>query len=203
MMIRRNSIVIIAIALLAFGFNSCKKKKYKGKVVEPLPYFPAYPGSSWEYSDGSKITVADSYVDLCGSEKAVPYVKWSHWGNPQYVLGYDRSENNCTSFYGFLREYKSAITTPYGYMGVYTFWNVVNTDSTIIVGGNTYNHVIAVSTADGNLPFGFAMWQSMDFYARDIGLIRRDKQFYHLDSLGFHQDSTGIDFYLTKCKINK
>ena len=31
-------------------------------LVEPLPYLPAYPGSWWQYSDGSTITAGENYA---------------------------------------------------------------------------------------------------------------------------------------------
>lgn len=197
----------IFILLLACGLSACKKK-FTGQVIPPSPYFPVYPGSHWEYSNGGSITVNDQYQTDCEGKLALPFITCNNvFGNSWfYVKGYDMRNSNCDGYYdGFVREYKTQMTSSgQHYQGHYTVKDVINTDTSITIGVNTYNQVIAVKTYDGSNPYGSLLWGEMLFYARDIGLIRSDRLYCHFDSLGhFHADSTGVNYFLTGSHVLK
>ncbi len=50
---------ILALSALVF-LGSCKKDR-EYETHYPKSYLPAYPGSYWEYSDGSKILTSDEF----------------------------------------------------------------------------------------------------------------------------------------------
>ncbi len=89
----KNVILFLAVILIA----SCSKDDVL-TVVSPKEYFPAYPGSWWEYSNGevSKVHpeyVAHSYQPSINSpensgKKLVPYI------DGKYLYGYEITQNS-------------------------------------------------------------------------------------------------------------
>ena len=195
--------IVFAGLILMLGFDSCKKKN-KGRIVPPNPYFPAWPGSYWEYSDGSKITVDGEYKDChVGNEiLSLPYIECSDGdvlGGQGYIYGYDINYGD--KFYGFLRETKTITDFSRPDQGHQSLRKVLNADSTITINNQTFLHTIAVEEFDAYVPGGNNF--TVDFFARDLGLIRRDQQYWHYDSLGFHTDSIKPIFWLTNSHIIK
>ncbi len=177
------------------GGISCRKEESKthctdwpaGTVFEPLPYLPAYPGSTWTYVDTNGVVTVQSTSEtymphqfdqsMCRTELA-----WVPVWNGRYLYGYETPR---TSEYYTHPVYLSRLLAdaPVGYRWVTSYWQgnywareVTARDTSIVVQGTTYTDVLVIAQLSGDgSSYDAYEWS---YYARDVGLVRVDKLHY-------------------------
>lgn len=199
--------LILMVLVLAALTQSCKKAGcYNNEEVSisfdtvPMhPYFPAYPGSFWEYDDGSMTTIASTYdvfkkhiskqdIDTCiyetnSVELGVKYGSYLLQGNSFY-------KNFQLTSFGALKYERKIIDTIVGntlyYQYNYLDGNMGGPDMksevieeyipTLTIQDTTYTNIYKTKythTFDGSMG-GFST-SKYRYYAKDVGLIIEEK----------------------------
>ena len=187
-----NNTMKIFIFLLIILFCSCGKEPEKRAVqtIYPLPYLPVYPGSRWRYlnSDGDTITYTtgneyseNAYRSYALNGNYTDPVKVPYW-NGQPIYGYStpvevfpqHSGHVGSRQVGFLSVTSGDRFTTDSYKGL-AWREVGNTDTSISVDGNLYNHVIRVNNWAESSFYNYPRTlNGATYYARDIGLIKEE-----------------------------
>jgi hypothetical protein len=197
---------LLLIPLLAAAI-ACKKKEEAPtcnepsginadhmSVVEPLPYLPAYPGSWWQYSDGSVITTGENYalgpilatqwdpnhgVKYCCIE-TIAYLPvydgrpLHHYSRMKMDASNTRAEICCEQI---LSEDLGAIFRWGGSHYGRKLSKVVAVDTTVVLAsGVSYSPCIVVARSL-QFPYSLsALDKYYEVYARDVGLIKTWKR---------------------------
>lgn len=155
-------------------------------TIKLLPYIPAYPGSYWTYSDGSKIVTAANYQKDVYSITSL-YDKYT--SDTFYVAQYDNAP-----LWGYRAHKESQISTygnptqplvriisdslPVGstwltrYFSHNSNWSAITAkDSSVVISGNIYFPTIVLSHFD-NFNNGPSSLIGRSYYTRDIGLVK-------------------------------
>lgn len=160
------------------------------ELVEPLPFLPAYPGSWWQYSDGSTITTGDEYAlaPILGSQwdpnhglkycciEEVAYLP-VYDGRPLYH--YSRMKVNASQSLGEICCEKILSEQ----LGETFMWGgshygrstskVMSVDTTVVLtNGNSYSTCIVVARDLGFPGTNPSMSRYYEVYARNVGLIK-------------------------------
>lgn len=161
------------------------------QTIYPSKYLPAYPGSYWIYkssgADTGTITITTgpsyihdsvntvSFMNPSYQHAMVPVYNGSNlWGvNTHY---YNHSGNNGLLWVPYLED-SAAVKghkwiLPYSYGSGHTVTNYYTTlcsDTSLVVSGTTYNHVIA-TRAYTDIGYGI-MLVGDKYYAKNVGLI--------------------------------
>ncbi|MBE9467820.1 MAG: hypothetical protein IMY72_05785 [Bacteroidetes bacterium] len=174
---------LILLFILVISF-SCQKEN-DPSVISPKSYFPAYPGSYWVYTDGETRTVEPDYC-LHSYQQGVVGPDFSEEAyvpkmGQQYVYEYGITQNSVT------HPLKQLLSEKLNDTWVVKDWNneeiirkVIAINDTVKINQypstsnkiNSYNPVIVVieySSSEGE-----KHWRSKEYYAKNIGLIRRD-----------------------------
>jgi len=172
---------LIAIGIF-LAFLSCKKDEVF-TVVEPLSYFPAYPGSIWYYSNGDVSKVHTEYVahnyqaNINSSEytetKLVPYI------DREYLYGYEVTQNSMA--FPLKKLLSETVTEPWVIDTVgseYVYRKTIeNRDSLRIefadaenYKDSTYFDIVVVVEFSGSLDA--TQWNRKEYYAKNVGLIQ-------------------------------
>lgn len=174
---------------------SCRKEETKahctewgaGTVFEPLPYLPAYPGSTWTYVDTNGVTsvqrTSENYMPhQFERSTCTTQIAWVPVWNGRYLYGYRTPITS--EYYTHPTSLSSLLVdAPAGYLWVVQYWQgnywareVTARDTNIVVQGTTYSDVLVIAELYGDGTNYHA--SSWSFYARDIGLVRVDKRRY-------------------------
>lgn len=186
------------------------------------PYLPAYPGSYWVYKiNGGPATstvsvgpkyVRDSLYDRLLREykikKMVPlYNNIRLWCDGFYVpVGY----YNIPQFWQLVRMGKRGESwSPYQSLQTYgSYEGIYMSDTSLILDGKNYDHVIVIRDYD-LLPYPMNMSVYSDnYYAKDIGVIKKYTYHWRHQSWGkqfvyIPQDSIVDVYELSSYFINK
>ena len=195
--------VLLFILVLSF---SCQKEE-EPPIIYPKNYFPAYPGSYWVYTNGDTRTVEPDYY-LHSYQKGVvgpdfseeAYVpKMEHY----YVYEYSITQNSVT------HPLKQLLSEKLNESWVVKDWNdeeikrkVVAINDTINIDQYPYTNDSVTSYSPVIIVIeypskeGETHWRSKEYYAKNIGLIRRD--------VNISRDTIDpvIVFELVNCSIN-
>ena len=190
-------------------------------TIQPLEYFPAYPGSYWVYSNNDTLRVANQYEEY-------EYNSASYDAEPEYEtlilpkLILNGIFNNTDSF-AYVNgnsiskrigsnyrdpAFKELLSLEEGTLftigGAFQNYQItgktIKVDTTIIIGGITYeNTIITIEYDEGCVSGALTSPENCaykkEYYAKNIGLIKREKK----NGL----DTTYIaDFELVSCFIN-
>ena len=215
----KTTFIIGALSIL-IGFISCKKDKEYDKI-EPLEYFPAFPGSYWIYDNNDTLkvegyekytynssfyTATDEYVTLVlpkltlngifNQKDAFAYLK-------EYSLSKSSNSNyRDPAFIELLSLIEGAeFTISAPWQGSQMLGKTIKVDTSIFIGTKKYENVIVTIHFDyacvsitGRSPENCAFVK--EYYAKNIGLIKRERR--------YHFDSTFVkDFQLIDYKINR
>ncbi len=191
------------------------------ETVKPLDYFPAFPGSYWVYDSNDTLKVADQYekyifntaaydavpdydtlmlpkLILNGvlnapdtfayvNEYSISKAKTSHYKDPAFKTLLSLTEGAEFAIGGAIQGHKITGKT-------------IKVDTTITVGNTVYEDVIVTIQFDdacvngtGGTPEDCATMKI--YFAKDIGLIKREKRNESLDFV--------TDIELVEYKINK
>ncbi len=200
---RLNILLLLLISVLAF---SCAKDE-EPPFIYPKSYFPAFPGSYWIYTNGETKTVAPDYC-LHSYQQGIVSPDFSDDAyvpriGQQYVYEYSITQNSTTY------PLKKLLSEKFDDSWVVNDWDgneikrkVVSVDDTINIDQypyindsvTVYSPVIEVIEFSSNE--GDTLWFSKEYYAKNIGLIRRDINISH-DSI-----NAVVEFELVKCLIN-
>ncbi|MES2587836.1 MAG: hypothetical protein V4622_02580 [Bacteroidota bacterium] len=213
--------------ILFFGLFSCKKDKVDDiyKTIEPLEYFPAYPGSYWVYSNGDTLKVTDKYEQCIFNSEGysavpdydtliLPKLILNKIYNPNdisaFVNGYSISKQT-TSFYkdaafkGILSLVEGdEFIKSYHDEGHQTIGKTIKTDTTILIGNTIYQDVIVTIEFDKACPSNtnYSAEECADlkeYYSKNIGLIKRESRYNFPTGTAPYI----TDFELIKCEIKK
>ncbi|MDX2359683.1 MAG: hypothetical protein QNK23_02675 [Crocinitomicaceae bacterium] len=169
-------------------------------TIYPQSYFPAFPGSYWNYSDGSIRTVDPEYILGQYTSSWLPYPTTMTYTDvmvPQYRFMKDGSEvtrrvynysflphsqfvqnYNPDTFYGAPNSVGSTWYTNYqGSMCMVR--ELITKDTSMMINGVQIDSIDIVLTYDGCLPSAPSAiepeyWGSRNYFAKDIGLVRFD-----------------------------
>jgi len=150
----------------------------------PLPYLPAYPGSSWTYADANGnvkvISTGSAYegrIIDCDPEDCTSNLAFVPIWNGAPLYGYSTlsiSSRSC-SLVPLLQEAPVGTT----WNTVYPPWQgysaervIIALDTNMVVRGVNYTHVIGVADKDYN--GSTTHTNAWRYYAKDIGVIRED-----------------------------
>ena len=196
---------LLFLSIVVFSF-SCQKEEVPS-VIYPKSYFPAYPGSYWVYTDGETRTVEPDYC-LHSFQQGIVGPDFSEEAyvpkmGQQYVYQYGITQNSVTY------PLKQLLSEKLNDSWVIKDWNndkikrkVVAINDTINIDQYPYTSdsvtfytpvivVIEFSSLEGE-----AHWRSKEYYAKNIGLIRRD--------INISRDTveSAVVFELVECSIN-
>lgn len=217
----RNIIIFTAFIAISALF-SCEKNDKAPVVattVQPLPYFPAFPGSYWIYDNGDTMKV-DGYFDYTfnsASYTAEPVYKT--FKLPKLVLNGIFNDNDT---YAYVNEYSISKANESNYkdpafkellsltenteftiggasQGHRITGKTVKTDTTITVANVQYNDVIVTIQYDeACITYGNGTPESCadirEYYSKNVGLIKREKR----DNISdvFVDDINLVEYYV-------
>ena len=192
----------VILMLLGAVLLGCEKKESEAPLiiekVEPLSYFPAFPNSWWKYNNGDTLKVAPAYethIFNSSSYTAVedldtlrlPRLILNGFFNPQdslaYILEHSISKASNSSYRD--PSFIKLLTTTEGsnfvikssWMGMGLNGRTTRIDTSIVVQGRTFENVIEVIHYVVGCPGTFQdCTVSREYYAKDVGLIRRDNK---------------------------
>ncbi len=198
-----NMRLFFSILIFAFTISSCRKDQC-GKVIFqttsydtiiPHPYFPAYPGSWWEYNDSSRIeTYADwqrfNYVQY-KKGNCEAFVKDSVFvpvvvdEKPQF-LHYDRyisqkeycfNDQSAEILFNSASNQWPSWTNPKNCFSGYgengdprRTRQIINVLDSFSVNGITYNDILVIQ--EQSLQYIYVTFTTTYYYAKNIGIIR-------------------------------
>ncbi len=191
---------LIISTLITFTI-SCKKEDPSDNVdneetevidtLFPGEYFPVYPGSYWNYNDGSTFTVKATYE--------ISYVYDYDWPDPLYadaggnytkyylpiinMYGVDRAVYN----YSFLHYSGSEFYEPEKFFdtnsnawtnyehGYGDSYSVINRDTSLVINGSIMDSLICVRSFMDSAPLDIqAYFGHYRFYKKGVGMVRKD-----------------------------
>lgn len=183
----RSKVALAAIILL----SSCSKENDDHcpgfdwppmTILQPGPYLPAYPGSSWTYADANGnvkvISTGSGYegriidCELGGCTSNLVFVPiW----NGEALYGYSTLYNSHSACFmaPLLKEAPvgTSWSTMHPWQGYSTDREIIVSDTSMVVRGVNYTHVIGVADRQYNGSITHTAWR---YYAKDIGIIRED-----------------------------
>lgn len=174
--------ILLPILFLATFFLACEPEA-EPEIVYPNSYLPAYPGSSWNYSNGEQVVVSPSYElhnyqpDISSIEKTAS--KYVPYYNGSYLYEYSIIQNSTVHPLKKLLEEKA---------GKEWLVNEIN-DVKIMrqVTGTIDSMIIELPTETSSVEYlfedvvvvvefldslGYSKWNTREFYAKDVGLIQ-------------------------------
>lgn len=185
------------------------------KLVPPKTFMPAYPGSYWIYNDSDTLKTANSYQTFelysnppgnVGNSLIAKYnlpalngkVSINNMGTNFFIKGYFVTGGNARfpgpTFMQFLTEEENDFFTLYSYRGMHIVGKTIKADTSIVVKNKVYNNTLITLQS-----YGYDVSEEMahlrEFYAKDIGLIRRDKK---TGSKNWKTVLELTDFYINK-----
>lgn len=207
---------------LVVAVTSCTKDKVyvpNYELIEPLSYFPAYPGSIWIYSNNDTIRVSDNYETCIYDMNSNPatddydtillpriFSNGSVFPSGVFVKEYAvtntiNSNYNNPAFNSILSETIGGFYYGNPFAGSQVVQATVIEDTTILIGTVEYNNVLAtIKYNSGCISFGGGTPEECAtrrrFYAKDIGLIKQESKSALLT--GYTED-----FVITHYAINK
>ena len=169
--------VPLILALLFFG--SCGKEN-DYTTYEPKPYLPAYPGSYWQYSDGSIIETGNNYERAeifkhifngnqteCESIETANFPIYDNAYLKEYTMYKNLAGGGCFNKILLSENLGDEFLTSTS--SANSVLRVVAVDTTIVLpNGKTYNQVIQTHYLEGPYPREYH-----EFFAKDIGFIGR------------------------------
>lgn len=192
-------------------------------TIKPLDYFPAYPGSYWIYNSNDTLKVADQYekciynssgfdgenYDTLILPKLLSNKIYNLGDSSSFVKGYSitKAKNSGyrdPAFKYILSETEGKEFRIGGNWQIHTITGkTIKTDTSIIIGSKQYNNVLITIEFDygcflyGNIPVVDSCAYKREYYAKDIGLIKRESTAY------LPKAHWSTDFELKEFKINK
>ncbi len=176
-------------------------------TINPLPYYPAYPGSYWIYTNGDTIKVADKYglYSYCSdypngpidTELFLPIITL-RGDSLAYVKEYSFS-NKYVSFYvpNFSPFFSQNIGIFYqsnNHGPIQTYGETVKVDTSITIDSVKYENVIITVYYDSQY-YGSQYATLREYYAKNIGLIKRERRDFPTDTL-FTTELELKDYYI-------
>tara|TARA_B110000285_G_scaffold166826_1_gene186448 strand:+ start:252 stop:929 length:678 start_codon:yes stop_codon:yes gene_type:complete len=164
-------------------------------TIFPSSFFPAYPGSYWNYSDGTNYTIDPSY-------SIKQYYDYNQWPNPNLpapggdftnyyvpilringgtdigVYNYSTIPYSGSSTYEPDVFYKESVNNweVAGHWSTTKSYVVLSRDTSIMINGNLMDSLTCVREfqSPGGGSSGAEIYGIYKFYAEDIGLVRKD-----------------------------
>lgn len=189
-----------------------KKEETKYDTIYPLQYFPAFPGSYWNYSNGKSLQMEDQYQifyydkapwgvkPVCDTIYLPKFKINSIYGYSQsYVYGYEISTG---TFRLPLRQILSEVVGPtfqtseiFG--GNASYGKTIKKDTSMVINGVKFDNVLIVINYFWNQHIGNLPWNIKEYYAKDVGLIKRESRDLNKPTI------ITVDFELISYKINR
>ena len=213
-----NKYFYIIFSLLFIALFSCEKESDEtiGVLpIEPLEYFPAYPGSYWVYSNNDTLKVADEYKSytyqvyengLTNKTGLFPQLIlngiYNKGASIAYVNEYSISAREYWHdapfpFISILSPTKGKIFFSYNMDSHSLIGQTVIIDTSITINNVLYDDVIVTLYYDGHfIGTREEIADKKEYYAKDIGLIKRETRDFPNDTL------FTTDFYLISYHVN-
>lgn len=197
------------------GLFSCEKSKEADPslvavfdTIQPLEYFPAFPGSYWVYDNDDTLKVAGQYENYIFNSAGytavpdydtlvLPKLILNGIYNPgdrfAYVNGYSISKASLSSYRD--PAFKEILSLNKGdellidgaVQGHQITGRVIKADTSITIDDKTYEHVIVTIHFDRMCTMnGFSESEcafKREYYAKGIGLIKRESRNYPIDTV--------------------
>ena len=190
---------LIGLFFISIFFYACRKDEFVDyKIIEPLQYFPVYPGSFWIYNTGDTMKIYDAY-------QSSGIIEYSQKGEETILvlpkLIANQTFNNTDVF---INEYSYIGTSNWRflsliegeqyaisnyYQGHQQFRKTIKVDTSIIIGNRVYQDVIIIAEYESACGYGEGCYELKDYFAKDVGLIKReyknwqDSLFYSVSEL--------------------
>lgn len=198
---------IFGALIVLIGMISCEKDNNVYDTIEPLEYFPAFPGSFWIYdnNDTLKVEKYEEYTFNSAGYTATPVYETLIL--PKLILNgiYNRNDS-----IGYVREYSISKSSDSNYRdpafkgllsltentefeiggathGHKLTGKTIKADTTIFIGAKKYENVImtihfdyACISGTGGSPEDCATLR--EYYAKDVGLIKRERRNYPMET---------------------
>ncbi|RYM33843.1 hypothetical protein ERX46_07720 [Brumimicrobium glaciale] len=221
----RNILIFTFIVAISALF-SCEKNNYSPVIetIEPLPYFPAFPGSYWIYDSGDTMKV-DSYVEYeynTADYNSKPNYKTYKFPRlilsgiyNDYVLGDD--------IFTYVNEYSilkssasgnlnppfkellsltegSEFTIGAAYKNSKETGKTIKVDTTITIGTTQYNDVIVTIQFNEECIYETGGTPEScatirEYYAKNVGLIKRERKDFGSNTV-FVDDINLVEYYI-------
>lgn len=193
-------------------------------TIKPDQYFPIFPGSFWKYTNGYEMSTIDTYSvyifdKYAGSNQPdhdsliLPILKHNKIyyfreidSIYSYVNKFSLSRINSQSSYRSLPFYqmldieeKKQFSLYPGNSTSHSIGIVSKKDTSIIINSKLYEYVVQVYYLDEQCKYRFGTEeciQRIDYYAKSIGLIRRDLR-------NISENKTSVLFELIEYRIGK
>ncbi len=198
--------ILSLLLVSALAFSGCEKES-DPVYVTPKSYLPAYPGSYWDYTDGTRLKTASDYVQhqyqLAPNSTDNSAVKLVPYYNSQYLYEYQVWQDvPLFPLKKLLSE--SATENPWvvnEVNGVKIYRKTTRILDSLIVSYPPFNATSdsifysVIEVVEYNDTLGVARWNTREYYAKNVGLIRTDIN-NPFDSLGFVTVSTLQGYFI-------
>jgi hypothetical protein len=177
--------LLIFLTIICLSASSCRKDPPTTKPLIPWSYFPVYPGSWWKYADSSgnvttystspHYVLYDATLDIWPGQyaKVGPYLLTYYEGSP--ILGNKRPDNKYTNdgMTTFLDTLQPVGFRLYNgeHWGWQWFTEVIAKDTSMIVQGKRYDHIIGMRENSSNGGWFIPSYRTY-YYARNIGIVK-------------------------------
>jgi len=183
----QNLILAIGIALF---FVSCTKDEPGPELPKSIPnsYFPAYPGSWWEYSlygsEDYKLEMDTGYYPIEYNSILAPKFKGiGFYYDDARIKSFQGGQAPGTATWRSSRVFDGALSISPNAVVPFSQWHIdywfcsspccwrdtYNPDTSIVTNGISYNDVWVVKETSGD-----SINVYYDYFAKDIGLVKRD-----------------------------
>lgn len=170
--------------LLILSFASCKKNT-EIEYVYPKAYLPAYPGSYWDYTNGERVLTSKEYVEhqyeesINSNQKTPKKYVPQYMG--QYLYEYDVTQNSTT--YPLKKLLDEEVGKSWEVNKINNqkiFRKIIEKKAEMRIPFPPFNKpidslikdiLVVVEYID---TLGEERWNSREYYAKNIGLIRID-----------------------------
>lgn len=176
--------LVFIISILGLLLWSCRKDELVDyKTIEPLSYFPAYPGSYWVYNNGDTMKVSDFYEPSGSVEYAQNGIK-TFLLFPKLLANQTFSTSNI-----YINEYQFEGSFKWPFLSItdgdvfavsnysqghQRFRKTIKKDTSIVIGNTTYSKVIVVAEFESLCGYGEECYELKYYFAEDVGLIKRE-----------------------------
>ena len=158
-------------------------------TVKPLSYLPAFPGSFWKYSDGSKVTTSPNYVKdasrfRSNNKVTVLDTVYVPLYNSIPLWGYNSRQEtcidwNCASTKPFLALLSESLPVGSGWTtrvnGHDSNGNsIMAKETSISIAGKEYSPTIVINESFLPRNVSFPYLYGRKYYTKDIGLVKTE-----------------------------
>lgn len=178
MMNRLAQFIFIMCFFLCYACDDAVELEY----VTPLSYMPVYPGSYWDYTDGSRVKVATQYQEH-QYEEGTNTTAWSPIKMVPVLDGeyvYEYSIYQFSTVYPLKQMLSESVTSwEVDKINNQIIWRkVISVSDTLLVNfadstsvDSLKNVIVVVEYMDS---LGVGRWNEKEYYAKNIGLVRKE-----------------------------